>query len=58
MLTTYDPPCAQFAREKETVEIKRRRGTTDTLNNASNGCVKIVQKPIFLKHDPKSSQWF
>jgi hypothetical protein len=52
------PPCAQFAREKETVEIKRRRrGTTDTPNNASNGgCVKIVQKPNFLKHDRKWSQ--
>jgi len=51
-----DPPCAQFAREKETFEIKRRRRTTDTPNTSSKGCVKIVQKPIFLIHDRKWSQ--
>jgi len=42
-------PWAQFASKKETIEIKRRRGTTDTPNNASNGCVKHCSKADFPK---------
>ncbi len=52
-----DPPCAQFASEKETAKIKRGGAGKRILlqKNASNSCVKKYQKPIFLKHDRKWS---